>query len=140
MKRGLCALLVLGVALSGCPVSLCTSFLEKTEVTLQKPADACTVTENEGRTVFLFTCPSGIGSATVQLAEGFAPCRFNVGLRYGPSEPFTRLEGFQVIAGDLEFLDPPRTEGASYLEVQMPDGAFASGITSLTIRWVDMYR
>jgi hypothetical protein len=140
MTKCLCTSLVLGIALSGCPVTLCTSFLAKAEVTLQKPADACTVTENEGRTVFLFTCPSGIGNAKVQLAEGFAPCRFNVGLRYASSEPFTRLEGFQVIAGDLEFLDPPRADGPSYLEVQMPDGAFASGITTLTIRWVDMYR
>lgn len=140
MNKRLCVAVVLGVSLCGCPVSLCTVVLGTAQITLQKPADSWLATESGGETVLLFTCPSGIGSAVIELPAEFAPCRFNVGLRYGPGDPFTRLEGFQVAAGDQDFSDPPRMDGPLYLEVEIPDEVFDAGVTTLTIHWVDMYR
>ena len=140
MRTWTWASLLAFIGLTGCPVTLCTSALDKAEIELQKAEDTWMVTESGGTIVLLFTCPSGIGSAELQLPEGFAPCRFNVGLRYAAAEPFKRLEGFRVVAGGNEFSDPPHADGPWYMEVQLPDGVFEAGPNSLTIRWVDMYR
>lgn len=125
--------------LAGCPPPRLDT--DVIDVTLSNPKDAWSLSGTCTDPVLLFTCPSGIGSATVHLAAPGPALRFSAGLRYAKGEPFTRLEGFQVTAGEGgSWTDPPRRGRFGYLEVTLPEGAFEPGNDVLTIDWVDTYR
>ncbi len=111
------------------------------QVALKNEKDAWVLESGTTAPRLLIACPSGIGEATL-LFDASCPLKeLLVGLRYGPNQPFTRLEGFEATNGNGgRWFGPSASFCPGFVQVELPEAALAPENGPLTLRWVDMYR
>ena len=109
--------------------------------TLKNEKDAWELEAGATAPRLLITCPSGIGEATIQFNPSCPVNKLLIGLRYEPNRPFTRLEGFEVIAENGQRWASFGTGLClGFIQIELPEAALAAENGALTLRWVDMYR
>jgi len=129
---------VLSVALiSGCaPLSGQEGVLQ---ARVGKSPDTIEHQTESGGAVFLVTCPSGIGTASISQGQGDWPTE--VRLRYAADRPFTKVEGFTCTAGSNRTVEVRRIRyGPDYAEVRVPPEVLRSCSRQFRVQWVDYYR
>ena len=111
------------------------------QVTVKNEKDAWTLEAGATAPRIVIDCPSGIGEATIRFDESCPLRKLLVGLRYGPNQPFTKLEDFDASS---EAGGPVRSFSAcscpGFIQVALPESALNPANGTLTIRWVDLYR
>ena len=138
------------------------------EIKLRKPADTLVWGTEKDRTIFLITCPSGIGGATLHLKAGQWPENVTIRLQQQQGKSLTSLENFTLstdrvrVEGDLKstgkfrfwFLDANKSAGKrepsgalnvivakqkDSLDVTLPTCLLLAS-SSVEIAWIDVYR
>ena len=126
------------IRITGAGVLSCPNAME---VTLKNAKDEWVLESGSTAPRLLITCPSGIGEATIQFDAACPLKKLLVGLRYGPEQPFPRLEAFEATnasGGKWSGLVPCICSG--FIQVELPEAALQAENGPLTIHWVDMYR
>jgi hypothetical protein len=124
---------VTGAGIEYCP--------DAVQVTPKNADDAAVLEAGNTAPRLLITSPSGIGEATAQLNAACPLKKMLVGLRYEPNRPFTRQEGFEVIAENgKRWASFGACPCLGFIQIELPEAALAPENGTLTLRWVDMYR
>ncbi len=124
---------VVGDGVVSCP--------ETIQFTPKNPEDEWVVGQGTTAPRLVITSPSGIGEATLLLDPACPVKKLLIGLRYKENRPFTRLEGFEVIAQDgRRWASFGVCLCFGFIQIELPEAALAPENGPLTVRWVDQYR
>jgi hypothetical protein len=107
----------------------------------QKPADAVTVLTREGRTTFVVSSETGIGSADIELAGVAWPKIVVIRFTYTDGRGFKMLEGRTTSNGALTLRDEGLPAGYrnGAMEMVVP-AKLLIGSKRLKLSWIDAYR
>ena len=94
------------------------------KVRLESPADAATISIEDGRTVMTITSATGIGRMTVSPTDRW-PKEITLRLRYGVGQPFKTLEGFDATSSRMQIRTTSAEAEESRFFLADDDGKFS---------------